>query len=137
MPHGGGLKIELDSPQYQRLLRWIASGAPRDASRRDKPIVGIEVEPAQVVMQPKQTQQLRVTAIDAAGGRRCATVETEFISNAELIIEAGPARSAHASEIPGEAAMLVRYLGHVAVCRVVVPRTGVNLPASPGKQLHR
>src|SRR5688572_17053520 len=31
VPHGGGLKIEAGSPQYRRLLRWIASGAPAEA----------------------------------------------------------------------------------------------------------
>ena len=33
-------------------------------------------------MQPQEQRQLRVSAIDAAGRRRCVTVETDFISNA-------------------------------------------------------
>jgi hypothetical protein len=130
LPHGGGQKIELASPQYERLRRWIASGAPREVPG-DRPVVGIEVEPAQLIMAPEQTQQLRVTAIDSGGGRRCATVETEFISNAEHIVEASPRGLLTSSDVPGEAAILVRYLGHVAVCRVAVPRSGQQIARPP------
>lgn len=120
-PHGGGRKIEPDSPQYKRVLRWIASGAPADVPG-ERQVVSIEVEPAELVMTPGGTQQLRVWAIDDAGQRRCATVETDYISNAPHIAEANLRGLLQASEIPGEAAVLVRYLGHVAVCRVAVPR---------------
>lgn len=130
VPHGGGLKIEPEGPQYKRVLRWIASGAPFDVPD-DKPIVSIEVEPAEMVMLPRETRQLRVTATDSAGGKRCATVETEFISNAGPIIEANSRGLLQAGDIPGEAAVLVRYLGHVAVCRVVVPRAGQNITRPP------
>ena len=33
--------------------------------------------------------------------------------------------------MPGEAAILVRYMGHVTVCRVTVPRAGVTFPRPP------
>jgi hypothetical protein len=130
VPHGGGLKIEQGSPPYRRLLRWIASGAPREAPAK-KPIVRIEVEPSEVVLQPRQSQQLRVTAIDADGGRQCATVETEFISNMGTIVEADGRGLLQAGEQTGEAAILVRYLGHVAVCRVIVPRAVQNIARPP------
>jgi hypothetical protein len=130
LPHGGGLKIEAGSPQYRRVLRWIASGAPADAPDKS-PVVGIEVEPADVVLQPKESQQLRVSAINAAGQRQCVTVETEFISNMGMIIEASPRGLLQAGEITGEAAILVRYGGHVTVCRVVVPRAGQNIVRPP------
>lgn len=129
-PHGGGLKIDAGSPQYRRLMRWIASGAPADAPDQS-PVVGIEVEPAEVVLQAKESQQLRVTAINAAGAKHCATVETEFISNMGTIVEASPRGLLQAGEFSGEAAILVRYGGHVAVCRVVVPRPALNIPRPP------
>ncbi len=121
MPHGGGLKIEAGSPQYHRVLRWIAAGAPLDTAG-EQPIVSIEVEPAEVLMQPGEARQIRVTAIDAQGAKSCVTGEAEFISNAGQIIEPSSRGLLQASDIPGEAAVLVRYLGHVAVCRAVVPR---------------
>jgi hypothetical protein len=130
IPHGGGLKISRDSPQYERLLRWIASGAPPTVES-EQPATAIEVEPAELVMQPGEQRQLRVTAIDLAGGRRCVTVETDLISNAGQIVEADARGLLQAGTIPGEAAILVRYAGHVTVCRVVVPRSGQQIARPP------
>ena len=130
VPHGGGLKVEFGSSQYKRLLRWIASGAPF-ASADERHVVAIEVEPALVVLPSGGAQQLRVTAIDDAGGRRCATTEAEYISNASHVIEAGSRGLLQASDIPGEAAILVRYLGHVAVCRVALPRPNASFVRPP------
>ena len=130
VPHGGGLKIELGSPQYKRLLRWVASGAPF-AAPDERHVMAIEVEPALVVLPAGGAQQLRVTAIDDAGGRRCATVEAEFISNTSHVIEANSRGLLQASDIPGEAAVLVRYLGHVAVCRVALPRPNASFVRPP------
>lgn len=129
-PHGGGLKIARDSPQYQRMVRWLATGAPYSVAG-EQPAVSIEVEPADLVMQPQEQRQLRVTAIDAQGARRCVTVETDFISNAGQIVEANPRGLLEAGTIPGEAAILVRYSGHVTVCRVVVPRSGQQFARPP------
>lgn len=123
VPHGGGRKIEPHSPQYKRMLRWIASGAPLNVPD-ERQVVSIEVEPAELVMTPGGTQQLRVWAIDDRGQRRCATVESDYISNAPHIADSNQRGLLQASEIPGEAAILIRYLGHVAVCRVALPRPG-------------
>ncbi|MBS0204422.1 MAG: DUF1549 domain-containing protein [Planctomycetes bacterium] len=120
-PHGGGRKIDPDSPQYKRLLRWVAEGASRSVPDEHE-VVSIEVEPAELVMTPGSTQQLRVWSIDDQGQRRCATVESDFLSNAPHIADSNLRGLLQASEIPGEAAVLIRYLGHVAVCRVVLPR---------------
>lgn len=120
-PHGGGRKIEPGSPQYKRLLRWIASGAPATVANEHQ-VVSIQVEPAELQMTPAGTQQLRVWAIDDAGQRRCATVESDYISNAPHICDSNARGLLQAGEIPGEAAILVRYLGHVTVCRVTMPR---------------
>ena len=130
VPHGGGRKIEPGSPQYKRVLRWIASGAPASVPD-ERQVVSVEVEPAEFVMTPGGTQQLRVWAIDDKGQRRCATVEADYISNAPHIADANPRGLLQAGEIPGEAAVLVRYLGHVAVCRVALPRPSGVFPRPP------
>ena len=130
VPHGGGQKFMLGSPQYQRLLRWIAAGAPLHISD-ERRVIGIEVEPAQIVLAANGSQQLRVTAIDDAGGRRCVTIESDYLSNATHICDANARGLLQASDIPGEAAVLVRYLGHVAICRVVLPRPGSTFARPP------
>lgn len=134
MPHGGGRKIEPGSAAEQRVRRWIAEGAsfvPAGGTAVERQIVGIEVEPAQVVIAANGSQQLRVTAIDDAGGKRCATVESDYLSNATHIADINSRGLLQASDVPGEAAVLVRYLGHVAVCRVVLPRPASTFARPP------
>jgi hypothetical protein len=130
VPHGGGRKIEPGSPAEHRLRRWIENGAPFSIPN-ERHVVAIEVEPAQVVIAANGSQQLRVTAIDDAGTRRCATVEADYISNATHIADVNARGLLQASDVPGEAAILVRYLGHVAVCRVVLPRPGSTFARPP------
>lgn len=125
VPHGGGRKIEPNSPQQKRVQRWIGGGA-LPAVADEHRVVSIEVEPADLVMTPGVSQQLRVWAIDDRNERRCATVESDYISNAPHICDANQRGLLQASEIPGEAAILVRYLGHVAVCRVTLPRASTS-----------
>lgn len=126
VPHGGGLKIERDSPAHQRLRRWIAAGAEFEVPG-ERRIVGIEIEPAEIVLTANATQQLRVTAIDDAGGRRCATVEADYVSNAGHVVDVNSRGLMQASDVPGEAAVLVRYLEHVAVCRATLPQAKGNV----------
>jgi hypothetical protein len=132
LPHGGGRKLLKGSPRYQRMLRWVAEGAhfdPEDSTTNK--IVSIEVEPREQVLLAGETQQLRVTAIDSEGGRRCVTLETEYESNAGTIAEVDEQGRIQASDIPGEAAILVRHLGHVAFCRITLPRPGVEFERPP------
>ncbi len=130
VPHGGGKKIDEGSLRYKRLLRWIAEGAAYGRGSVPE-IVALEVEPALRTLPLGGTQQLRVTAVDAAGQRRCVTAEAEFESNASTIAAIDRRGWIEAGEHPGEAAMLVRYLGHVAVARITLPRPGVAFPRPP------
>jgi hypothetical protein len=130
MPHGGGRKIELGSLKHQRLRRWIIEGT-RFSSPDVGPTTAIEVEPDQQILLAGGTQQLRVTAIDSAGNRRCVTTEAEYLSNAETIAAVDSRGWIQATEVPGEAAILVRYMGHVAICRVTLPRPGTQFQRPP------
>jgi hypothetical protein len=120
--HGGRRRMTVDSLHYRRLRRWIAEGARYSTGAGA--VTAIEVEPKQQILGFDGTQQLRVTAIDAAGGRRCVTVDAQYDSNAASIAAVDGRGLVRASAVPGQAAILVRYLGHVTVCRVTIPRTG-------------
>ena len=128
VPHGGGRKIEPGSYYDRILLRWISEGAqydtPEEAATNE--IIQIEVQPEQQVLMANGTQQLRVTAVDVSGNRHCVTAYSDFESNAGPIAAVDEHGLIQASEVPGEAAILVRYLGHVAVCRVTMPQPGVT-----------
>jgi len=125
VPHGGGRKIEKNDLRYRRILRWLREGAAF-SNATVSAVTGLEIEPAQCVLSARGTQQLRVTAIDADGQRRCVTTEAEYDSNAGTIAGVDRRGLIQAGDRPGEAAILVRYLGHVGVCRVTLPRPGVR-----------
>ena len=123
MPHGGGQRIVPDSDRDRRLLRWLAEGARFQPHADAIPaIVGIEVHPQQQVLYAGESQQIRVSTIDAQGRRRCVTHDSVFESNASSIADVDALGLVQASEIPGEAAILIRHLGHVATCRITLPR---------------
>jgi len=129
-PHGGGRRIPTGSLRYRRLRRWIAEGANLDGAETP-PIAAIELEPSEQAVPPGSLQQLRVTAIDTAGNRRCATAEAEYSSNSVAIAQVDEHGLVQTSSIPGEAAILVRYMGEVAVCRVTLPRSDTTFDRPP------
>jgi hypothetical protein len=130
VPHGGGKKIAEDSIAYRRLIRWISEGAVGKVESAI-PIASITVEPADQVLLLGGTQQLRVTAIDERGNRYCVTTEAEYESNAPTLAGVDRRGFVSAGSLPGEAAILVRYLGHVAVSRITIPKPGVSFPRPP------
>jgi len=125
VPHGGGKKLDFEGLRYRRVLRWLQEGS-RYAGAKTSPVTVLEVEPNQRTMALGSQQQLRVTAIYADGSRRCVTAEAEYSSNAETIAGADGRGLIAAGGKPGEAAILVRYMGQVTVCRVTLPRPGVK-----------
>lgn len=119
LPHAGGRRFDEKSPEYRLLARWIAEGAPFEQPAEPK-LVWVEVEPKERVMTPKGAQHLLATAIYSDGARRDITHDADFRSNEEGIatVENGVIR---ASELAGEAAIMTRYMGQVAVAQVTVP----------------
>jgi hypothetical protein len=129
-PHGGGKKLDKDGHRYRRLLRWVQEGTRFDAEKAPH-VTALEVEPSQRTLAFGATQQLRVTAVFADGSRRCVTAESGYDSNAGTIAGVNGRGLITAGDKPGEAAILVRYMGQVTVCRVTLPRPGVKFPRPP------
>jgi hypothetical protein len=125
VPHGGGQKFEPGSRWYRQIRRWISSGMPLDEQTGDDLVEGITVVPAEVTLSALGSQQLRVTVRDRERGERCVTAEAEFQSNQESIAVVGRDGLIGTTAVPGEAAILVRYAGHVGVCRVTRPQDAV------------
>ena len=125
VPHGGGKKLDVEGLRYRRVLRWLQEGS-KFAGVQATSVASLEVEPNQRTLALGSTQQLRVTAIGADGSRRCVTAEAEYSSNADTIAGADGRGLITAGSKPGEAAILVRYMGQVTVCRVTLPRPGVK-----------
>jgi hypothetical protein len=130
MPHGGGRRIDLDSRWYRLMHRWISEGCELDSDAAD-PVVAIRADPPEATLAAHGTQQLRVTAEFQSGRSRCVTVESDFQSNHDVVAKSDKDGLVTATDVPGEAAILVRYMGHVAVCRITRPHTGTIGPEPP------
>lgn len=118
--HGGGRKVDVDSPEYRILAGWIADGAPPAASA-DPLIRRLEVLPAVSVLQPGDRHRLLVRARYSDGSTRDVTRWAKFTSSEGLVAAVdADARVRVAGH--GEAAVSVWYSDLVATATVVVPR---------------
>jgi len=127
VPHGGGGRLEEDSTEYRRLLRWIDAGMPHgddDAPR----VVSIEVHPKVRTMREHSQQRLLVTAKLSDGSNRDVTHEAVYTSNDETRTTVDRYGRIATKMMAGESAIVARYQDHVAASFVTVPlnRTSVG-----------
>jgi hypothetical protein len=90
----------------------------------------VEVAPRERVLRPLAAQQLRATAVYSDGSRRDVTGLADFRSNETSIAEVDDTGKVRATNLAGEAAVMVRFMGSVAVSRVTVPLPGTVRPAA-------
>ena len=120
VPHGGGKKLDPDSPSYQLLVRWISEGLPF-AADSDPVLASIDVEPKRMVMQVNTSQQLKVTAHYSDGSTRDVTELALYEPNNKSMAATGELGLVETLDIPGNVAVMVRYSGLVSVFSVSVP----------------
>src|SRR5260370_22602483 len=84
MAHGGGLKLEVLSPEYNVLADWIASGAS-GPSPKDPTITRLEVFPGRAVLKPKDQIQVLVRASYSDGHAEDVTRLARFGSTEDLV----------------------------------------------------
>ncbi|MEJ7595325.1 MAG: DUF1549 domain-containing protein, partial [Planctomycetaceae bacterium] len=122
IPHGGGRRLEAGGPEYQTMVNWVRQGMPRKAP--DAPTLkSITVSPSSIVSAPGQTQSLVVTAQFSDGTTRDVTRLTAFQSNESPIAAVDETGLVTAGQITGVAAIMARFMGQIAVCDVLIPRS--------------
>jgi hypothetical protein len=121
MPHGGGKRMDTNSREHQVLLNWIRSGMPFGSSA-DPVVIRIEVSPHQATLGFATRQPLSVTAIFSDESREDVTALANYTSNAPGVASVDELGAIESHDVPGEAAVMVSYLGRVASARVVIPR---------------
>jgi hypothetical protein len=120
VPHGGGKKLPLDGPDYRTLRDWIAGGSPRTPADAPK-IVKVTITPDAKLMGFRQTQQLAVTAHFSDGSTQDVTRLAQFSSSESVYVAVNDAGLVTAGPIPGEAAIMARFMEKFAVCTVLIP----------------
>jgi hypothetical protein len=127
VPHGGGRKLEVGSPDYQLLADWIASGAPGPRTD-DVRIQRLEVFPPAAILKPADTLQVVVRAWYSDGHAEDVTRWAKFNSSEDLVAtvdQDGRIRvTGH-----GEAAVTVWFSNLVASLRIASPLPNAIDPA--------
>ncbi len=122
--HEGGRRFASDSTEYRLLFRWIAAGLPADPANLPR-VTRLDVTPAeQVLVEPEDRVQVRVTATFADGRTRDVTDLAcyELSNQVAHVSPGGEVRR----QTAGETAVLARYLDRQAVVRLAF------VPARPG-----
>lgn len=123
VPHGGGVRLEAGTSHHRTLVRWIRSGFPRRAADAPR-LVRVEVFPPERLLVYREEQQLRVTAHFSDGSQRDVTHLASFQSSESPIVQVDEEGRLRAGNIPGEAAIMARYQGHIAICKASIPLPG-------------
>ena len=129
VPHGGGQRLDPDKPAYGLIRRWIAQGSPFGSADAAK-VIGIEITPAERLMDRNSHQQLVVIAQYSDGSTEDVTRLTKFEANdveMALVTESGLVT---AGELTGSVAVMSRYQGHVGVFRATIP-LGIEVTETP------
>ena len=125
--HGGGRRIALDSADYLVLHEWLKQGTPLGEAGAPR-AVSIRVSPVERVLGLKAEQQILATAIFSDGSERDVTAAAGYTSNAAHVAEVDSRGRVRTGSSPGEAAITVHYMGHVAAVRFQVPRPDAPNP---------
>lgn len=120
VPHGGGQRMEEDSHEYRLLRRWIAQGMPY-GSDDDPRVTGIEVVPGDRVMTRNSRQQLTVLARYSDGRVEDVTTTAQYESNDTEMANVDARGVVTTGELAGDATVMARYQGEVAVFRATLP----------------
>ena len=127
--HGGGLKIEEGSWQYNLLKRWVEGEAP--ARRELAQIEGLEITPAEILVdQNLESVQLKVVAHWSDGEREDVTPLCRFQSNDTQIAKID-AEGQVTFGVEGDSHVVVFYDKSVVPVPVIKPvsdRVGANYP---------
>lgn len=120
MPHGGGVRLARDSEGYSMVRKWIEQGSPYSTGSEPH-LVSLEVQPKRGLVQMGAQQQLKTLAKYSDGSVRDATRLALYESNVEAMAEVNESGLVQVHDIPGKAAVMVRYHGQVAVFTAAVP----------------
>ncbi len=139
VPHGGGVRLAKDSPEYSMLRRWIETGAA----------LGVTTDPQVTSIQMAATQRaasaftfgekfaLQVIATYSDGKRMDVTPLTRFQSNHEALATIDENGGVTVGTTPGDVAVMAAFMGRVDVLRVLIPQTEptTGLTAPPANNL--
>ncbi|MEZ6137257.1 MAG: DUF1549 and DUF1553 domain-containing protein [Pirellulaceae bacterium] len=129
LPHGGGARFSRQSAAYQTLANWIAQGARRTIPG-EPTLVSVALADKAFRLSTGQTTQLRLTAKYSDDTQRDVTDMATYLANDAAIAQVSPTGLITAGNLPGETAVMVRYMNHIEVAEVIIPYAGEGVVSS-------
>ncbi len=119
LPHGGGQRFDTSSPYYKIMLQWLSEGAVYGNPVAAQ-VTKLDVTPAEIFeKKPGPTEQMKIVAHYADGSERDVTKEAQYSSSVPQTAEVTDGGLVTTIR-QGEAALLVRYEGKLAVVNMTV-----------------
>ena len=123
MPHAGGARFAVGSPQYNTMRDWITAGAPYDADA-DAQLTKLTVTPANAFIPTVgATLSVKVMATFSDGTTRNVTAQAQYESKDTAVADVSGAGIVTGKRWGGTA-VIVRYLGEVQAAFLTLPRDG-------------
>lgn len=119
VPHGGGLRFDVDSLEYRVLAEWIAAGSPPPAND-DPRLARLEIIPPAVVLDVGARQQFVVRAHFNDGHVEDVTRWAKFMATDVPVADVDEAGLVEVAGY-GEGAITAWYLSQVIAATVTVP----------------
>ncbi len=119
VPHNGGRKLDPASDEYKLIARWIREGL--SPGSLNPALRGIDVSPTERTLAKRATQQLTVTAHYSDGSSRDITRLALYDPADKGMASVSEGGLVQLNDVPGDAAVMVRYQGQVAVFRAMIP----------------
>nr|WP_271958252.1 DUF1549 domain-containing protein [Rubripirellula sp.] len=122
LPHGGGKRFEAGSEPYKILMSWIQQGATRAVDKEPR-LVRVVLDKTEFSLSPDQKRNLRMVAHYSDGKSRDVTKMATYLSNESAVVAVSDQGQLLAGSLPGETAIMARYMNHICVANVAIPRT--------------
>jgi len=120
IPHGGGRRFPVDSPEYRTILDWVAKGAPYgEGNSRENRVERLDVFPSTVALEKDGSHHLLVTAHFADGRREDFTHQALYVSNNQDVAKVDENGLVKAGGL-GETSVLIRAAGQAVSATVGV-----------------
>jgi hypothetical protein len=118
VPHGGGLRLPKESPEYQTILGWLRQGAAFDSS--GPRVTAIEIFPADRILVGVGAKQRFVVAGRLSDGTtRDMTREVRYQVKDDGVATLDADGVGHAVA-PGQTHVMIRAMGRVSAARIGV-----------------
>jgi len=119
VPHKGGLRFSVESPEYQKIAQWIALGAtpPQDDDART---VSIRVLPDTAILPVGSRQQLVVLAKRSNGQTEDVTRWAKFESTDTSVVEVDGQGRVHVVG-HGEGSVTAWFDSKIVIARMTIP----------------